>query len=231
MARTHGHGNPNWTREETLLALDLYFDCGGNVPANDDPEIISLSELLRAFPYHVTEARKSSFRNPAGVAFKLQNIRQIATGKGLGNTSKTDKAIWEEFGAKPELVKSIATAIRNNIPIASELGFPENEVEFPEGRLITQIHMARERNRNIREQLIKTRKRDNKFVCDRCGCQPNFDPRYEDAIFEAHHRIPVAMAGERKVRLADMALLCANCHRLLHRRISVEKRWIDVTEA
>jgi len=31
MAVTHGHGNPKWTRDETILALDLYFDCKGHV--------------------------------------------------------------------------------------------------------------------------------------------------------------------------------------------------------
>lgn len=231
MARTQGHGNPDWTREEVILALDLYFDCDGKIPPNDDPLIVNLSNLLRSFPYHAAAARKDSFRNPAGVAFKLQNLRQVATGKGLGNTSKTDKAIWEEFGKRQELVKSIADSIRTNLVVLPELESDENEVEFPEGRLITQLHIGRERNRNIRKQLIKTRKRNSTLICDICNHQPHSDPSLEDAVFEAHHVIPVATAGERIVRLSDMALLCANCHRLLHRRISLEKRWISVKEA
>lgn len=31
MARTQGHGNPNWTRDETILALDLYLELNGDV--------------------------------------------------------------------------------------------------------------------------------------------------------------------------------------------------------
>jgi hypothetical protein len=27
MARTHCHGNPKWTCDETILASNLYFDC------------------------------------------------------------------------------------------------------------------------------------------------------------------------------------------------------------
>ncbi|SKB04168.1 hypothetical protein SAMN02745166_03999 [Prosthecobacter debontii] len=28
MAKTNGHGNPDWTREETILALALYVQLG-----------------------------------------------------------------------------------------------------------------------------------------------------------------------------------------------------------
>jgi 5-methylcytosine-specific restriction protein A len=28
MAKTDGRGNPPWTRDETILALDLFFDAG-----------------------------------------------------------------------------------------------------------------------------------------------------------------------------------------------------------
>jgi len=87
MAVTHGHGNPHWTRDETVLALDLYFDSDGKIPSSTDDRVQALSELLRSFPHHSMSARKPSFRNADGVAFKLQNLNQVATGKGLGNTS------------------------------------------------------------------------------------------------------------------------------------------------
>ena len=84
MARTQGHGNPDWTRDETILALALYFDCGENVPSKSDPRVQQLSALLRGLPYHAEAARKETFRNPDGVGFKLHNLRSVATGKGLG---------------------------------------------------------------------------------------------------------------------------------------------------
>lgn len=43
--------------------------------------------------------------------------------------------------------------------------------------------------------------------------------------------ISVAEAGERKTRVADLALLCATCHRLLHRLIAKERAWVGVDEA
>ena len=56
------------------------------------------------------------------------------------------------------------------------------------------------------------------------------DSKMEDAMFEAHHRMLLSAGEKRKTRLSDMALLCANCHRLLHRAIAINKRWIDGDE-
>lgn len=33
MAVTKGHGNPNWNRDETILALEAYFALGGKNPS------------------------------------------------------------------------------------------------------------------------------------------------------------------------------------------------------
>src|SRR5512135_2132027 len=107
MAVTHGHGNPRWTRDETILALDLYFDTEDNIPGPNDPDVIDLSNILKKLPIHPYETRKASFRNPDGVAFKLQNLRSVATGKGLKNTSITDKTVWEEFKSNRKLVKDL----------------------------------------------------------------------------------------------------------------------------
>src|SRR5437016_489117 len=104
MARTHGHGNPRWTRDEVILALDLYFKCGERIPSRDDARVQELSRLLRRLPHHEEESRKESFRNADGVAFKLQNLRQVATGRGLGNVSETDRVVWTEFGGQRDKV-------------------------------------------------------------------------------------------------------------------------------
>lgn len=83
MAVTHGHGNPNWTKDETILALDLLFKLNGANPSPSDKRVIALSNTLNQLPIHPLEIRKAQFRNPAGVAFKIQNLKSVATGKGL----------------------------------------------------------------------------------------------------------------------------------------------------
>ena len=52
MAVTQGHGNPNWARDETLLALNLYQRLGGQVPGPSDRQIVALSQRLRDLPVH-----------------------------------------------------------------------------------------------------------------------------------------------------------------------------------
>lgn len=233
MARTHGHGNPDWTRDETILALDLYFVSKGHVPSAHDPRIKELSGLLRSMPFHELASRKDSFRNPDGVAFKLQNLRQVATGKGLGNVSKMDRQVWAELGSTPEEVRRLSDVIRAGIKIAESTGRldDDGEEEFLEGRVLTALHKKRERNPKVRRMLLKARRKAGRPICEMClsTCMST-DKRLEDAMFEAHHLIPISSAMTRKTSLQDLALLCANCHSILHRAISVERRWLGVSE-
>ena len=233
MARTQGHGNPKWTRDETILAIDLYFECGGNVPSAKDSRVKRLSGLLQRLPYHESALRKGSFRNPDGVAFKLQNLRQVATGKGFGNVSGMDRTVWSEFGSTPDKVKEIASLIRAGVVFAESdrESLVDDDEEFFEGRVITQLHKRRERDHKLRERLLAARRRIGKLTCDMCQVQSKAcDPILEDATFEVHHLMPIAMAMERMTRLVDLALLCANCHRLIHRAISVRKSWLGIKE-
>lgn len=233
MARTHGHGNPNWTRDETVLALDLYFDLKAHIPSEDDKRVQELSGLLRRFPHHALASRKESFRNPAGVAFKLQNIRQVATGKGLGNVSEMDRLVWEELGSDPMRTKQLANLIKAGISAAESLPESfESEPEFPEGRLVTELHKRRERDPRIRQRLLAARRRKGPLSCDMCLTTPNSKHGdLEDAMFESHHVVPLSRSGARITKLEDVVLLCANCHRLLHRAIAVKKRWLTIDEA
>jgi len=232
MAITKGHGNPNWTREEVVLALDLYHACGGQTPGPSDDRVRALSGTLRAFPHHSQAARQESFRNPDGVAFKLQNLRSVATGGGLTNTSKTDREVWEEFGGDPARTHELATLIRQSIVIVDDLPVPEDEEEFSEGKSATNVHIRRERNKKVRKEVIAQRLKHDGLACDLCGIDGSkVDPEMRESMFECHHVIPLSVIGETKTKVKDMALLCANCHRLLHRAIAKRKHWLSIEDA
>jgi 5-methylcytosine-specific restriction protein A len=236
MARTQGQGNPKWTRDETILALELYFDSHGHLPSPNDGKVKMLSELLRRLPYHSVGDRKDRFRNLAGVAFKLQNLRNVATGEGLGNVSAMDRNVWAEFGSRPEEVRRLATLIRNGAGLAESFedtsGNEDGEDEFFEGRVVTQNHKRRERNPKIRKSLLASRGKAGGLFCEMChSASRAIAPGFEEASFEVHHLVPVSVAKERKTKLTDCALLCATCHRLLHRAIALSKRWLNISEA
>lgn len=234
MAVTRGHGNPNWTRDETILALDVYFQNRTRNLGPKDPQVIALSETLRRLPYHKDAARQPTFRNPDGAAFKVQNLRSQETGRGLQNVSQMDRAIWSEFKDNPAEVARLAGLIRISINSETELSDePQEEgLEFYEGRLLTRSHLRRERNRRLRVELLNRRRKNGAMKCDVCGdTHDGLPPELREAAFEAHHLLPLAIAGHGPTKLEDMALLCATCHRLMHRLIALQRRWLTVGEA
>jgi len=82
-------GQRLWTREELILAINLYCKLPFGRLHRLNPEVIHLSELIN--------------RTPSSVAYKLVNFASLdpslkARGiKGASNASKLDKIIWEEF--------------------------------------------------------------------------------------------------------------------------------------
>jgi predicted HNH restriction endonuclease len=95
--------NPDWTREEHILGLDLYLRHRGETYGPTSPEIVALSEKLR----HLAKIRGMSggptFRNPEGVSMKMMNFRRLdpeytADGRvGLARGSSQEENVWHEF--------------------------------------------------------------------------------------------------------------------------------------
>ena len=84
MPVTQGAGNPDWNRDETLLALDLLYRHDTPIHKGHD-DVAELSTLLRAARIHPLEGRRPSFRNADGVALKLQNLSaRAAIGSSIG---------------------------------------------------------------------------------------------------------------------------------------------------
>ena len=236
MAVTKGHGNPNWTREETALALELYFSLGQKMPSSTDKEVIELSNYLRSMEVHKDAEKNTSFRNPDGIAFKVGSLRAVATGKGLQNTSKVDKLVWEEFGNNESNLKEFCNLIRTGVEALksdNEADYiDEDNLEFDEGKVLTKVHKTRERNRSLRKKLIKKLQNNNSCHCEMCGIEPNDElGELSLRVFECHHIIPVSQSTRSKTKLSELSLLCANCHRLIHAAISREKRWLQINEA
>lgn len=92
---------------------------------------------------------------------------------------------------------------------------------FSEGRLIERRHKIRERNSKIvNEAKQKAYDNDHLLRCEVCGFsfKETYGKRGEGFI-EAHHKIPLAELTERtKTKIEDLALVCSNCHVMIHRR-------------
>ena len=78
-----------WTREELIMAIKLYCELPFGKMHKGNPEVVKLAGLIG--------------RTPSSVAYKLVNFASFDPSlksrgiKGMGNTSKLDEEIWNEF--------------------------------------------------------------------------------------------------------------------------------------
>jgi len=102
--------NPDWSRDELILALDLYLRHRPKTPSAESEAVRELSLTLRRLG-HVLFGEflmDESFRNANGVYMKLMNFRRFdphfmsAGKKGLPRGAKEEEFVWNEFADDPE---------------------------------------------------------------------------------------------------------------------------------
>ena len=77
---------PNWTEEELILTLDLYFKIKRGEAKHTHSEFKKMSEKLRGLNTHPEFNQNPTFRNENGISRKLGNFSAIDPdyiGKGL----------------------------------------------------------------------------------------------------------------------------------------------------
>jgi len=226
--------NPKWHRDEIILALDLYFSADRGSIDKKNPKIIALSEILNMLPIFTDRPNKEKFRNPSGVTYKLSNFLSIDPdypGDGMSHGSKLDEIVFNEFKDRKEKLREIASEIKKiaTLPqvIDAIAAVEEDEQTYTdcieEGQTLYKLHKVRERSmvivRSKKEYVLRNH---GKLVCE--ACEFDFQRFYGDIgkdFIECHHRIPLAnIKVSTQTTLNDLALVCSNCHRMLHREIS-----------
>ena len=222
----------DWSRDELILALDVYFKVAPGTPGPNLPIVRKLSALLRGAQFQPVAPASDNFRSPASVVMKLMNFRSIDPtygGKGLTAGGRLDQSVWQDFATDPKRLSVVANAIRTAAYTPPELGDEGVLIEAEEGAILSRMHRVRERDPRL------TRRKRN-AVLSACGrltcevCSFDFGAVYGDLgkdYIECHHRRPLSdLPHARRTRLEDLALLCANCHRMIHARrpwLTVEK--------
>jgi hypothetical protein len=136
----------------------------------------------------------------------------------------------------PRYNKEVTPLLVRELPSVSEILLPDDidslrklpKRQFKEGtrKLVTHLRVERD------PLLVRTAKRTFKHThghlyCEACSFnfKRTYGKRGEDFI-EAHHKTPISTLIQAKVtEITDLAMVCANCHRMLHRR-----PWITVEE-
>ncbi len=191
--------NPKWSRDELILALNLYLSEGRKQLDASHPKVIELSQLLNKLPIHTRELRETEFRNSNGVSMKLGNFLGIDPeypGVGLSRGSKLEKEIWDEFAKSPYKLTRVAQSIRHLYKNLKEpdVIYETMDDEFLEGRLLTRLHQQRERNPQLaKRKKASVSKKHGKLICEVCGF--DFASTYGElgvGYAECHHLIPLA---------------------------------------
>lgn len=126
-----------WTREELLLAINLYCKLPFGKLHKNNPEVIKLAKLID--------------RTTNSVAYKLVNFASLdpslqARGiKGALHASKLDKEIWEEFYSNWDALSFQGEQLRatkENLPIEFLHEIPEQDLP-KEGKMREQVVRVR----------------------------------------------------------------------------------------
>jgi len=140
----------------------------------------------------------------------------------LDNQKDFKKKLQEKFkiSFKSILENNIKTIFKNKSDDKNEDDYYFDD-SFPEGKEKYKLHKYKERNRKlIKEAKLLHKKNDSKLRCQ-C-CEFSFKEKYGDLgenYIEAHHIFPISkLTKETNTKIEDLALVCSNCHRMLHRK-------------
>lgn len=216
----------DWTYEEIVLAAALVVDNDfKGLRAHQQP-VIDLSALLRDAPLHPVEHRDPTFRSANSVqrkTFDIATQHPSYAGKPTrGN--RLDREVLLRFIAEPARMTQIAAEIRSTIVSGAVTSIPDDEIDTgeisaDEGRLLVARHLRRERSPKLRRtKLARVKGAGLPIACEVCAFDygATYGPLGSDYI-EVHHVLPLHASGPVKTRLEDLVLLCANCHRMIHR--------------
>lgn len=231
--------NPDWSRDELILALDLYMTNPAAPPSKTSDEVMDLSRVLNRLAAVLGTGAYERFRNANGVYMKMMNFRRFdpaftsAGKKGLSRGNKDEETVWAEFASDRARLAATAASVRAAADAGdiglSAIGDDDGIEEAAEGVVLTRLHRIRERSRAL-VQTLKARRlaEAGRLACEVCDFDfvSLYGPRGQGFI-EAHHTRPVhTLEPGGKTRLVDLALVCANCHRMIHAR----RPWLTIQE-
>lgn len=218
--------NPDWARDELILACDLVAKNDWKELRSTDERVGELSALLQQLPLHPPATRLDTFRNRNGVARKTLDLASLLPGRTATHSGKLDKLVLADFLAAPNEMARVADQIRHavadgDLPDDFGVAYEDEDEGVSEGRILQRQHFARERDPKLRQRKINDfkAKHDHQVYCEVCLFDFGYfyGERGRDYI-EVHHIVPLSESGETTNRLKDLVLLCANCHRMIHRR-------------
>jgi 5-methylcytosine-specific restriction endonuclease McrA len=151
--------------------------------------------------------RSASFlkAGPAGTVFPL--------------TSVQGRRLFALVRRHNHFVADVWADLSDPAPVVTDVDLLE---EGQEGSRRLVQHMRVERDRRLVEAKKREATHSGSLACEVCGF--DFAETYGTlgrGFCEVHHRSSLARSGPTRTNLRDLAVVCSNCHRMLHRRGTV----------
>lgn len=205
--------NVGFTRDEVILTLDTLYTAGDDKLTKNSSKVAELCATLQLLPIHPAAKRPPNFRNTVGVSDQIRAFRQEMDGvkRSRWGIGKQFHEVASEFEGRHDELHQIAEAIRRNKDYFSLCNFGQGEenVGFPEGALLSHLHMVVERRDSVR--LSKD---------ERCAiCQISIGRIYSGCgDFLEHHLLTPVIMLDANTRYGknDFITVCPNCHAALH---------------
>lgn len=219
------YNQPDVTTGELIVELRSIFN-----PAGEDAEILQgrnddkFSQIVRNLVSHRTLDQRYQFTvlsNAEGV-----NTHTL-TEHGLiylrENLSSLESLLSNRLGYLDTIV-GVAEIFQAQATGKKIIVFDEN-LFISEGKKKTVTTQVHERSKQLRDMAIAHYTKDGKIVCAACGF--DFYEKYGEVgrgYIEIHHQKPVFQYEQSDFSrlvldaLKDLIPLCANCHRIVHRK-------------
>ena len=210
-----------WESSPGLRLIGLAEITNGDAGEDDGDQFYTLRYLTR--PLKDTP-RLADLRLIA----ELVNASFLKSGPAasiLPLTAQQAQAVFTECARRNPEISTIWSDLKRNEDNLPDLDQIQSGLE---GAAVLVTHLRRERNRKLIEQKKQSiLSKFGKLDCEVCNF--NFCQKYGSRgieYCEVHHRIPIStIMGTMTTTLDDLAIVCSNCHRMLHVR-----PWLGVEE-
>ena len=223
------------SQDEWLLCLEVYLRYRGQpAPSATSPEMNELSDSMRRIRAALAGKPAKSFRPPKGVHRRILEFKHLDENPEKAHEKpQSARDVWATWGGQSHAtVVQVTNAIKACASADEVQAVEETDIEYNyhavESQILTRVHSVRERDRKI-VAIKKERFQDEnegRLYCEACFF--DFDrtyPQHGKGYIECHHIKPLSDLRPGEVTtLDDLALLCSNCHRMVHYR----RPWLDM---
>jgi 5-methylcytosine-specific restriction enzyme A len=229
----------NWSFEQAgeFITLCLWFK---SLTENDGQISFALgrqgfTSKNKAAGSAIWRRRSSQFRRNVEVAFREQLPVRVIVLDGRQRQYEDEKPKASSVEAR--LLDPVSWAVveynfmtgeclivRGAKPTAASLlSTSDAELSFFEGREREAFVRHRRREARLRREKIKAFKIERgRLYCEVPFCGFDFEKSYGELgrdYAQVHHRLPLKKAPKegRETKLSELAVVCANCHAMIHR--------------